>query len=92
MHNFINRLDAICHPFPGTHVLGVVGSSYLSVLYSSFRLSVKQTSDKIRRHLSQSNVDMGDNRARGILLKGSIHALNVSGKATHCLDFFSSEI
>ena len=29
MHNFINRLDAICHPFPGTHVLGVVGSLLL---------------------------------------------------------------
>jgi len=26
MRNLINRLDAICHPFPGTHVLGVVGS------------------------------------------------------------------
>jgi murein DD-endopeptidase MepM/ murein hydrolase activator NlpD len=26
MRNFINRLDAICHPFPGTHVLGVVSS------------------------------------------------------------------
>jgi murein DD-endopeptidase MepM/ murein hydrolase activator NlpD len=29
MRNFINRLDAICHPFPGTHVLGVVGSLLL---------------------------------------------------------------
>ena len=29
MHNLINRLDAICHPFPGTHVLGVVGSLLL---------------------------------------------------------------
>jgi murein DD-endopeptidase MepM/ murein hydrolase activator NlpD len=26
MRNLINRLDAICHPFPGTHVLGVVSS------------------------------------------------------------------
>ena len=26
MRNLINRLDAICHPFPGTHVLGVIGS------------------------------------------------------------------
>ncbi|MGA0939019.1 MAG: peptidoglycan DD-metalloendopeptidase family protein, partial [Litorivicinaceae bacterium] len=26
MRNLINRLDAICHPFPGIHVLGVVSS------------------------------------------------------------------
>ena len=26
MRNFINRLDAICHPFPGIHVLVLVGS------------------------------------------------------------------
>ena len=26
MRNLINRLDAICHPFPGIHVLGLVGS------------------------------------------------------------------
>ena len=26
MRNLINRLDAICHPFPGIHVLGVLGS------------------------------------------------------------------
>jgi murein DD-endopeptidase MepM/ murein hydrolase activator NlpD len=26
MRNLINRLDAICHPFPGAHVLGVVSS------------------------------------------------------------------
>jgi murein DD-endopeptidase MepM/ murein hydrolase activator NlpD len=29
MRNLINRLDAICHPFPGTHVLGGVGSLLL---------------------------------------------------------------
>ena len=26
MRNLINRLDAICHPFPGTHVLGLISS------------------------------------------------------------------
>ena len=29
MRNFINRLDAICHPFPGTHVLGLISSIFL---------------------------------------------------------------
>ena len=26
MRNLINRLDAICHPFPGIHVLGLISS------------------------------------------------------------------
>ncbi|MEC8125998.1 MAG: peptidoglycan DD-metalloendopeptidase family protein [Pseudomonadota bacterium] len=26
MRNLINRLDAICHPFPGTHALGLISS------------------------------------------------------------------
>ena len=26
MSNLINRLDAICHPFPGTHALGLISS------------------------------------------------------------------
>ena len=28
MRNLINRLDAICHPFPGTHVLGLISSFF----------------------------------------------------------------
>ena len=28
MRNLINRLDAICHPFPGIHVFGLVGSLF----------------------------------------------------------------
>ena len=28
MRNLINRLDAICHPFPGTHVLGLISSVF----------------------------------------------------------------
>ena len=32
MRNLINRLDAICHPFPGTHALGLISSVVFAAL------------------------------------------------------------
>ena len=45
MRNFINRLDAICHPFPKIHVLGLI-SSILFVMSLVLWPAIGETGDQ----------------------------------------------